>query len=102
MSQTAGIILAFPLWRSHLDDQMHRAAVSFTLNLAEGAGEFSKGDKARFYRMGKRSKTECAAVLGICRELEIVEALYLVEGRDILITIVSMLIISSAGSDIFP
>lgn len=89
---SAGIIEAFPAGRSHLADQLHRAAVSITLNIAEGTGEFSKGDKARFYRMAKRSATECAAVLDICRELQIVPASSLVEGRDILITIVSMLI----------
>jgi four helix bundle protein len=71
---------------------MHRAAVSITLNIAEGAGEFSKGDKARFYRMAKRSATECAAVLDICHKLQIVDASPLVEGREILISIVSMLI----------
>jgi four helix bundle protein len=89
---SAGIIETFPSGRSHLADQMHRAAVSITLNIAEGAGEFSKGDKARFYRMAKRSATECAAVLDICRELQIVEPSPLVEGRDILFKIVSMLI----------
>jgi 23S rRNA-intervening sequence protein len=62
------------------------------LNIAEGAGEFSKGDKARFYRMAKRSATECAAVLDICRELQITTAPPLIEGREILVTIVSMLI----------
>ena len=42
--------------------------------------------------MHKRSATECAAVLDICRELQIVELSPLVEGRDILFKIVSMLI----------
>jgi hypothetical protein len=42
--------------------------------------------------MAKRSVTECAAVLDICRELQIVEPSPLVEGRDILFKIVSMLI----------
>ncbi len=89
---SARIIETFPPGRSHLADQMHRAAVSITLNIAEGAGEFSKGDKVRFYRMAKRSATDCAAVLDICRELHVTTALPLIEGRDILITIVSMLI----------
>ena len=89
---SARIIEVFPSGRSHLADQLHRAAVSVTLNIAEGAGEFSKGDKARFYRMAKRSATECAAVLDICRELQLVEDGPLAEGRDILIKIVTMLI----------
>ena len=89
---SAAIIEAFPPGRSHLADQMHRAAVSITLNIAEGAGEFSKAEKARFYRMAKRSGTECAAVLDICRVLHITTALLLIEARDIIIKIVSMLI----------
>jgi four helix bundle protein len=89
---SAGIIEAFPPGRAHLADQLHRAAVSVILNIAEGAGEFSKGDKARFYRMAKRSATECAGVLDICRELQIAAAEPLIEGRDLLLKIVSMLI----------
>ena len=89
---SARLIEALPSGRSHLADQLHRAAVSIILNIAEGAGEFSKGDKARFYRMAKRSATECAAVLDICRELQLAEIEPLTEGRDLLIKIVSMLI----------
>lgn len=89
---SARIIEAFPAGRAHLADQLHRAAVSITLNIAEGAGEFSKGDKARFYRLAKRSATECAAVLDICRELQLSEVGPLTAGRDLLIKIVSMLI----------
>ena len=89
---SARIIEGFPTGRSHLADQLHRAAVSVTLNIAEGAGEFSKGDKARFYRMAKRSATECAAVLDICRELNLAGAQLLTDGRENLIKIVSMMI----------
>jgi four helix bundle protein len=48
-----------------LSDQLRRASSSIVLNTAEGAGEFSKREKARFYRMAKRSATECAGVLDI-------------------------------------
>jgi four helix bundle protein len=41
-----------PPGRSHLKDQLGRAATSVVLNIAEGAGEFSPRDKARFYRKG--------------------------------------------------
>jgi four helix bundle protein len=43
------------------------------LNIAEGAGEFSPSEKARFYRMARRSATECAAILHVCRRLALVE-----------------------------
>ena len=44
-------------------DQLRRACLSITLNTAEGAGEFRPKEKARFYRMARRSGTEAAAVL---------------------------------------
>ncbi len=40
----------------------------------------------------KRSATECSAVLDICRELKIVEGGCLIDGREMLIKIISMLI----------
>jgi four helix bundle protein len=44
-------------------DQVRRASMSVTLNTAEGAGEFAPKEKARFYRIARRSATEAAAVL---------------------------------------
>jgi four helix bundle protein len=54
-----------------LADQLDRATVSIPCNLAEGAGEFSRGDKTRFYRYALRSTTESIAILDICGRLEI-------------------------------
>lgn len=51
--------------RDDLRDQLRRAASSVVLNIAEGAGEFKPAEKARFYRMARRSSAECAAVLDI-------------------------------------
>jgi hypothetical protein len=39
--------------RAGLADQLDRAAVSIALNIAEGAGEFAKREKARFYRIAR-------------------------------------------------
>ena len=50
-------------------DQLGRAALSIVLNIAEGAGEFSKKGKARFYRMALRSTTEWAATMDVCKIL---------------------------------
>jgi four helix bundle protein len=38
-----------PRGRSHLADQLGRAGRSIVLNIAEGAGKFSKPDKRRYY-----------------------------------------------------
>ena len=65
------LVQTFPTGQSHLTDQLKRASVSISLNIAEGAGEFSRSEKASFYRMSRRSATECAAIVDICRQLEL-------------------------------
>ena len=63
------IIGHLPKGRSALKEQLDAAATSVVANIAEGAGEFSKKEKARFYRMARRSTVEIAAWLDIiaCR-----------------------------------
>ena len=68
-----------------------RASLSISLNVAEGAGEFAQADKARFYRMARRSGTECVAILDACRILKLTADAELVRGRDLLHRVVSML-----------
>jgi len=80
-----------PRGRAYVADQLQRAATSIALNVAEGAGEFSSKEKARFYRMAKRSATECAAILDVCSRLALVEREPLDSGRKLLLRIVSML-----------
>ena len=77
--------------RAGLADQLRRASTSICLNTAEGAGEFSPGEKARFYRLARRSATECAAALDVCRALGLVEPSSLDAGDEMLRRIVSML-----------
>ncbi len=81
-----------PRGRAYLADQLRRACTSVALNIAEGAGEFSGDEKARFYRMAKRSANECAAVLDVCRRLGLADGKPLDAGRKLLLRIVSMLI----------
>jgi len=87
-----GLVEGLPRGRSYLGDQLQRAATSITLNIAEGAGERSGADKARFYRFAKRSATECAAVLDVCRTLNLAGEETLAEGRSLIIRVVEMLV----------
>ncbi len=80
-----------PRGRAYLNDQLQRAGSSITLNIAEGAGEFSPNEKIRFYRMAKRSATECASILDICRHLQLVNPQLYSKGRELLLRIVAML-----------
>ena len=48
-----------------LRDQLERASVSFVLNIAEGAGRFSRGEKRRHYSSAHGSAVESAAILDL-------------------------------------
>jgi hypothetical protein len=62
------------------------------LNLAEGAGEFSPRDKARFYRMARRSAVESAAILDIVAQRRHAPLDKLARTQQLLVAIVSMLV----------
>ena len=81
-----------PPGSSNLVNQIQRASTSIVLNIAEGAGEFSKKEKARFYRMARRSLTESAAVLDIFRRLGLAKEEALEQARGAAVRIVAMLI----------
>ena len=53
---------------------------------------YSIDEKARFYRMAKRSATECAGILDVCQRLQLVNKERYTKGRELLISIVSMLV----------
>ena len=86
------VIEHLPRGRAYLSDQLQRAALSISLNIAEGAGEYAIDEKARFYRMAKRSATECAGILEVCQRLLLIEEGRYIKGRELLIGIVSMLV----------
>jgi four helix bundle protein len=85
------ILSTLPPGHGDLADQLRRAATSIVLNIAEGAGEFSKAEKARFYRIARRSGTECAAVLDVVVRLELATRAHCEPARELLLRIVSML-----------
>ena len=80
-----------PNGHSRLQDQMLRAAASIPLNIAEGSGEFSRPEKARFYRMARRSAMESAAVLDILEAIGIADTTNLSKARGLLDRTVAML-----------
>jgi four helix bundle protein len=77
--------------RGYLADQLRRAATSIPLNIAEGAGEFSRRDKARFYRIARRSAAECSAILDVCRHLNLAADHNIASGKELLNRIAAML-----------
>lgn len=52
-------------------DQLYRAALSIPLNIAEGAGRYSKPDKRNFYTVARGSVFECTAIIDILQERDL-------------------------------
>ena len=92
------IVEHLPRGRAYLADQLQRAGTSVPLNIAEGAGEYAINEKIRFYRMARRSATECAGILDVCLNLKLIEEERYKKGRELLMRIVAMLIKMSQGT----
>ena len=82
---------AQPGW-SELQDQLKRACTSIILNIAEGAGEWRPGEKARFYRIAIRSAAEADAALEILVRVGALAAADIVKAQEMLQEIAAMLV----------
>ena len=86
------VVQGLPRGRSHLADQLSRASTSIVLNIAEGAGKYSKADKRRYYLSACGSATECAAILDVCARLTLIDKEVHGRGKALLDRIVAMLV----------
>ena len=53
-------------------DQLRRASLSISLNLAEGSGRYHSRDKKNFYYISRGSLFECIPILTILRKESII------------------------------
>ena len=58
---------AFPKGSWYFVDQLGRASVSISVNIAEGNGRFHKNDRFNFFRIARGSAFECVPLLDLCR-----------------------------------
>ena len=86
------VVQGLPKGRGHLADQLSRASTSIVLNIAEGAGKYSKADKRRYYLTACGSATECAAILDVCSRLGLINQDLHGRGKTLLERIVAMLV----------
>lgn len=85
------IVEQLPRGRGYFADQLQRAALSIVLNIAEGSGKFSPADKAVFYTRARGSATESAAVLDVCRKLNLTSPSATIENKAVLERVARML-----------
>lgn len=80
--------------KGHYDhiDQTVRCGSSMGRNVAEGSGEWSPKEKAKFYRYAKRSGTECAACLDILVDYDMLREEDTVYAKELLGRIIAMLV----------
>src|SRR5262245_31870884 len=74
-----------------LRDQLDRASAGIIANIAEGAGRRTSGDKVHFYTIARGSATECASLIDMMRNRNIVAEHDYTRCRELLLRIVQML-----------
>ena len=58
---------------NYVKDQLGRASFSIVLNIAEGSGKYSKADRKNYFVISRASIFECAAVLDILHDEEVLK-----------------------------
>ena len=85
------MLARLPRGEREIRDQLKRAALSISLNIAEGAGKPTHTDRARYHAIARGSAMECGALLDVCRIAGIVPAEESAQGKALLVRIVAML-----------
>ena len=60
-------------FESYTKHQLGRASLSVALNIAEGAGKFSKADRRHFFITARASVYECVAIMDILHDQKLIE-----------------------------
>lgn len=81
-----------PRGHANSTDNLRRAAMSITRNVAEGSGRWTLSDKVHFYHIARASATECAAALDELIDFDIVPPEDIRIAKQVLARLVALLI----------
>ena len=65
--RVAGLTGGFPRGCWYLADQLNRASLSISLNIAEGNGRWTQADRKNFFGIARGSVHECVPLIELCR-----------------------------------
>lgn len=81
----------FPRGSWYLADQLNRASLSISLNIAEGNGRWTDADRKNCFGIARGSLHECVPLIDLCRRKNLMEDARSLELRAELETIAKML-----------
>jgi four helix bundle protein len=84
------LLATVPRGNGPLTDQLRRAALSVSLNIAEAAGRTTEADGARHYAIARRSAMECAAIIDALHVLHFIDDTAHGEAIDLVARVVAM------------
>jgi four helix bundle protein len=70
--EISGLTEGFSKGNYYLIDQLNRAALSISSNIAEGNGRYSKSDRKNFFRISRGSAFECVPILELCKRKKLI------------------------------
>jgi four helix bundle protein len=80
--QITNLTEQFPRGYYFLTDQLNRAALSITTNLAEGNGRFTKADRKNFFIISRGSAQECIPLLELAHRKKLISKQKVAELRN--------------------
>jgi len=67
-----GLSKNFAKGNYYLVDQLNRAALSISTNIAEGNGRYHKAERRNFFRIARGSAFECIPIIELCKRKTLV------------------------------